>query len=115
MNTHRYAVGERVLYTQQRFPHLTWKAPYMVVRCLASRSVEPQYQIRSAHEAADRAAGEHELSRIGLPLRTFRSPEIPCPLDYFSTDDAANLNLIPAADLPRRAWHKNESASAAHG
>jgi hypothetical protein len=111
MTAHRYAVGERVLYTQHRFPYMTWKAPYMITGCLPLEGIEPQYRIRSAHAADERMAGEHELTRMGLPTQAFRSHEIPSPLDYFTANDAANLNLIPSADLPRRVWHKNERSS----
>jgi len=113
MIAHRYVVGERVLYTQHRFPYMTWKVPYVVTCCLTLEGIEPRYRIRSAHKADECIASEHELTRMGLPAQAFRSQEIPSPLDYFSPNNAANLNLIPAANLPRRAWHKNEKPSAA--
>jgi hypothetical protein len=115
MNTHCYSVGERVLYTRQRISHLSWKAPYTVTRCLASDQMEPQYEIRSAHGAYQRLASEHELTRMAVPAQAFHPAEALSPLDFFSPNEAANLNLLPAAGLPRRAWHKNERPSSRHG
>jgi hypothetical protein len=115
MNTHCYSVGERVLYTRHRISHLSWKAPYTVTRCLASDQMEPQYEIRSAHGVHQRLASEHELTRMALPAQAFHPSEALSPLDFFSQDDAANLNLLPSSDLPRRVWHKNERTSPRHG
>jgi hypothetical protein len=110
--SHRYAVGQRVFYSQKRFPHLTWKAPYTILHCLASGGVEPQYRIRSALRGDERLAGEHELTRFSLPQQAFRPVEAPPFLDGFSPDAPANLNLVPP-HLERRAWHKNEQALSA--
>ena len=110
MNAHRYNVGERVLYTKHRFSNLSWKAPYTIIRCLVSDCAEPQYQIRSALRSYERVAAEHELTRMALSAKAFRPAEISGPLDFFSRDDAANLNMLPAVGLPRRAWHKNEQS-----
>ncbi|MFC4174636.1 hypothetical protein ACFOYU_21715 [Microvirga sp. GCM10011540] len=104
--THRYAVGERVLYTQRLFPNLTWKAPYTITRCLTADSVEPQYRIHSVLRSDERLAGEHELTRFAQPQQAFRAGASD-PVDCIGPDAAANLNLIPS-DLRRRAWHKNE-------
>lgn len=112
MKAHRYAIGERVLYTQQRFPHLTWKAPYTVLQCLDSDGIEPQYRVRSTLRVDERVAGEHELTRYALPQQAFRSGDMRPALDCVSPEPAANLNLVPA-DLRRRAWHKNERSSLA--
>lgn len=115
MTSHRYAITERVLYTQQRFPNLTWKAPYTILECLASDGTEPQYRIRSALRVDERVAGEHELTRFALPQQAFRAGDMHPALDCIGPDAAANLNVVPS-DLRRRAWHKNErSSSAARG
>lgn len=105
---HHYAVGQRVLYTEQRFPHLICKQPYTIVRCLDSKRPEPQYQIRSAARPCDCVAGEGELSHEGLPLGAFQEMDIPGFVDSNVMSEAANLNLVPWASLPRRARHKNE-------
>ncbi|HZH53318.1 MAG TPA: hypothetical protein VEZ16_15735 [Microvirga sp.] len=114
MMFHRYAVGERVLYTQHRFPHLTWKAPFTVLSCLTSEGAEPRYRIGSALRSDEREAGEHELSHLAQPQQAFRAGDMHAASDDFTPDAAANLNLVPS-DLRRRAWHKNERCSAARG
>jgi hypothetical protein len=114
MNAHCYSVGERVLYTQRRISSLSWKAPYTITRCLTSGSIEPQYEIRSAHGAAKRLAAEHELTRMAQPAQASHPAEMLSALDFFSSGDPANVNLLPAADMPRRVWHKNEQPTARH-
>jgi hypothetical protein len=111
--SHLYVVGERVLYTQHRFPHLTWKAPYTILCCLDTESIEPQYRIRSALRADERVAGEHELTRFALAQQAFRAGDMQAAPDCVSPY-AANRNLVPS-ELRRRAWHENESISAARG
>lgn len=108
MRAHHYAVGERVLYTEQRFPHLICRQPYTVIQCLDSRRSNPQYQIRSASRPFDCVAGEDELSRDGLPMNVSQQPDFPSFLDCNLMNEAANFNLVPWDSLPRRTRHKNE-------
>jgi hypothetical protein len=108
MKAHHYAAGDHVLYTEHRFPHLVCKQPYTIIGCLDSRRSEPQYQIRSAARPYDCVAGEDELSQDGSPVKTFQGADIPDFLDCRGRGEPANLNLIPWAGLPRRAWHRNE-------
>jgi hypothetical protein len=108
MKTHHFAVGDHVLYTEQRFPHLVCKQPYTIVGCLDSRRPEPQYQIRSGTRPCDCVAGEDELSRDASPMSAFREVDIVGFLDATGVGDPANLNLVPWVNLPRRAQHKNE-------
>jgi hypothetical protein len=110
MKAHHYAVGDHVLYTEHRFPHLVCKQPYTIVGCLDSRRSEPHYQIRSTARPYDCVAGEDELSLDASPVGAFRQAEIPGLLDFTSMDEPANLNLVPWMSLPRRARHKNEQA-----
>ena len=110
MKAHHYAVGDHVLYTEQRFPHLVCRQPYTIVGCLDSRRSEPQYQIRSTARPYDCVAGENELSRDAPPMAAFRQGDIPGLLDFTGMDEPANLNLVPWMNLPRRAHHKNEQA-----
>ncbi|MBB4039371.1 hypothetical protein GGR34_001013 [Microvirga flocculans] len=110
MRSHQYAVGDHVLYTEQRFPHLICKQPYTIVGCLDSRLSEPQYQIRSVARPYDCVAGEDELSQDASPWSAFQEPDVPSFLDCRGLGEPANLNLVPWVDLPRRAWHKNEQA-----
>jgi hypothetical protein len=114
MKAHHYAVGDHVLYTEQRFPHLVCKQPYTVVGCLDSRRSEPQYQIRSANRPYDCVAGEDELSRDASPMSAFREMKIPDSLNFGSMNEPANLNLVPWPSLPRRAQHKNEPRLFSH-
>ncbi|WP_201829719.1 hypothetical protein [Microvirga zambiensis] len=110
MKAHHYGVGDHVLYTEQRFPHLICKQPYTIVGCLDSRRSEPQYQIRSVNRPYDCVAGEDELSRDASPMSAFRQVEIPDFMDCSRVSEPANLNLVPWLSLPRRASHKNEQA-----
>lgn len=110
MRIHHFAVGDHVLYTEQRFPHLVSKQPYTIVGCLDSRRAEPQYQIRSAIRPYDCVAGEDELSRDASPMSAFREVDISEFLDGTGMNEPANLNLVPWLSLPRRAQHKNEQA-----
>ena len=38
MKAHHYAVGDQVLYTEQRFPHLVCRQPFTIVGCLDSET-----------------------------------------------------------------------------
>jgi hypothetical protein len=108
MRNHHFAVGDHVLYTEHRFPHLVCKHPYTIVGCLDSRRFEPQYQIRSASRPYDCVAGEDELSRDASPMSAFRDVDVSDFLDGTGVGEPANLNLVPWLSLPRRAQHKNE-------
>ncbi|WP_114945455.1 hypothetical protein [Microvirga calopogonii] len=110
MKAHRFAVGDHVLYTEQRFPHVVCKQPYTIIGCLDSRRFEPQYQIRSAIRPHDCVAGEDELSRDASPVSAFRDADVPGILDGTGMNEPANLNLVPWMSLPRRVQHKNEHA-----
>ena len=110
MKAHHYAVGDQVLYTEQRFPHLICRQPYTIVGCLDSRRIEPQYRIRSTVRPFDCVAGEDELSQVASPIGVFREREVSGLLDFPDMDDPANLNLVPWMSLPRRARHRNEQA-----
>jgi hypothetical protein len=107
MQIHRFAVGETVLYTEQRFPNLSWKAPYTVVTCLPTTGAQPQYQIRSDHRSVDRVASEHELSQTLQLDRAFRRVDGRSLEDCVASRDATQ-QLVPWADLPRTARHKND-------
>lgn len=108
MRLHHHAVGERVFYAGHRFPYLVCNEPCTIIRCLESMRSEPQYQIHSVHRPYEHMAGEDELSRGAMPMRSFREPEFPNFLDGGGMNEAANLNLVPLDRLPRRARHKNE-------
>jgi hypothetical protein len=108
MKAHHFAVGDHVLYTEQRFPHLVCRQPYTIVGCLDSRRSEPQYQIRSAARPCDCVAGEDELGRDASPLSTFREVSVSEFPDATGMNGPINPNLVPWASLPRRAQHKNE-------
>jgi len=108
MRGHHYAVGDRVLYTEQRFPHLICKQPYTIVDCLDSRRSEPQYQIRSTSRPYDCGAGEKALSRDASPMGASRQEDASGLPDFNGMNEPANLNLVPWMNLPRRARHKNE-------
>jgi hypothetical protein len=100
-------IGETVLYTKRRFSNLTWTTPFTVVAYFPAAGPTPQYRIRSASEARDRIASEHELSRTPQPQRAFLRMNAGFFEDE-TTPEAANLNLAPRADLPRSTWHKGE-------
>ncbi|MBO1905102.1 hypothetical protein J4G37_09365 [Microvirga sp. 3-52] len=110
MRAHHYAVGDHVLYTEQRFPHLVRRQPYTIVGCLDSRHSEPQYQIRSAARPCDCVAGEDELGRDASPSSAFREVGPSAFPDASGMNEPANLDLVPWPSLPRRAQHKNEQA-----
>jgi len=110
MRAHHFAVGDHVLYTEQRFPHLVCKQPYTIVGCLDSRRPEPQYQIRSVTRPYDCVAGQDELRQDASPMSAFQDVDILELLDGAGMNESANLNLVPWPSLPRRAQHKNEQA-----
>jgi hypothetical protein len=64
---HRFAIGQGVLYTEHRFPNLSWKAPFTVIDLLPSDGIEPQYRILSRDGADDQIVGEHALNCQPLP------------------------------------------------
>lgn len=99
MANHKFAVGEIVLYTDRRFPQLTWKAPYTVVACIKASTVDAKYRIRSIHRHDSRIASEHELSRGPLSRRSQR-PWQERFRDGPHLQHAANLNLLPAERRP---------------
>jgi len=68
MQTHRFAIGELVAYTEQRFPGLVWRGNYEIVSLLPVRNDEAEYQIRSADLAYDRVVRECELSKAPPPI-----------------------------------------------
>jgi len=110
MRSHHFVLGDHVLYTEQRFPHLVCKQPYTVVACLDSRRAEPQYMIRATNRPYDCVAGEDELCQDWSPMSAFREMDILELLDGNGMKEPANLNLVPWLSLPRRAQHKNEQA-----
>jgi hypothetical protein len=66
--SHQFAVGQPVSRAGDDRPD-TWEGGYKIVRLAASRK-EPQYAIRSADEAQDRAVPEHEFREdLGARLR----------------------------------------------
>jgi len=110
MRSHHFSVGDHVLYTEQRFPHVVCRQPFTIIDCLDSRRAEPQYQIRSAAWPHDCSASEDELSRDASPMSAFREVDNLVLLDGTGMNEPANLNLVPWSSLLRRAQHKNEQA-----
>ena len=66
--------------------------------------------IRSTVHSYDGVTGGDELSPVASPIGVFREAEVSGLLDFSDVDDAANLNLVPWMNLPRRARHRNEQA-----
>jgi hypothetical protein len=56
--------------------------------------------------------GEVELSQFASGIGAFRDAEMSGLLDFPSTNDPADLNLVPWMSLPRRAKHRNEQPRA---
>lgn len=67
MQPHRFACGESVLYTEHRFPNLSWKEPFTIIDLLPSNGLEPLYRIRSMDRITDHLVSERAL--CSLPLR----------------------------------------------
>jgi len=103
MQAHRFAVGETVLFAENRHPHFTWKVPYTIISCIRMEAAEPQYRIASMHRHEIRTAGEHELCRTPQPLSAVRQP----PEQFFeslSCLQPANVNLKSAVENPLAPW-----------
>jgi hypothetical protein len=60
-HTHRFTVGETVLFTERR-GHMEWKAEYTVVAHVEPDDLGLKYQIKSTNRSHTRTAHEHELT-----------------------------------------------------
>jgi hypothetical protein len=63
MRTHQFTIGERISYTEQRFPDFIWRGDYEIVSLVRAGMGEPEYRIRSTDLAYDRVVHERDLSR----------------------------------------------------
>jgi hypothetical protein len=72
-----------------------------------SHSCDGRFTRTTAHPY-DCVAGEDEFSPVASPIGVFREAEVSGLLEFRDMNDAANLNLIPWMNLPRRARHRNE-------
>jgi hypothetical protein len=61
MSGYRFGIGERVSYSEKRFPMGVWTAELMVVEQLA-RGAEPKYRLMDQEGASEYVLAEHELS-----------------------------------------------------
>jgi hypothetical protein len=73
MTDYRFGIGERVTYSEKRFPTGVWTAELIVVEQL-TKDGTPEYRLRKHDGTAEYVLAEHELSP-SLDNRHFeRSP-----------------------------------------
>lgn len=100
-STHKFAVGETVLYTDMRFPHLMSRVVSKVTACVPSEGVEPRYTVKPNRYVACRAV-ERELSRPPSQVRSGFLDQF--ALGHFDSDDAANHNWSPLEQRMPQHW-----------
>jgi hypothetical protein len=61
MTDYRFEIGERVTYSEKRFPSGVWTAELVVVEQLAGDGT-PEYRLRHHDGATEHVLAEHELS-----------------------------------------------------
>jgi len=62
MEFHRFATGELVSFSEQRFPGLVWTGEWQVTGLLTGGNSEPLYRIQSPDKQRERVIGEQELT-----------------------------------------------------
>src|SRR5215211_2410537 len=71
VQSHRFAVGEFVAFTEDRLPGLVWAADWEVVGLLTGELGEPQYRIRSPDQIRVNVVAERDLPlRATAPVLT---------------------------------------------
>ncbi|MET0742439.1 MAG: hypothetical protein ABWY78_03625 [Microvirga sp.] len=92
MRSHRYAVGEVVLYIEKRAGQRgMWKTPYTILSYVRSDALEPRYRIASARRPDAVFVGEHELCRTPQPQQAYHDHDTPFH-DFMPDAVIANLN-----------------------
>ena len=61
MTDYRFEIGERVTYSEKRFPSGVWTAELVVVEQLTGNG-KPEYRLRNHDGATEHVLAEHELS-----------------------------------------------------
>ena len=61
MTDYRFEIGERVTYSEKRFPSGVWTAELVVVEHLTGNG-KPEYRLRKHDGATEHVLAEHELS-----------------------------------------------------
>jgi hypothetical protein len=61
MQTHRFALGEFVAFTEQRFPGLIWAAEWEIIDLLEPADGTPRYRIRGPDGVSNEVISETEL------------------------------------------------------
>jgi hypothetical protein len=61
MTDYRFGIGERVTYSEKRFPYGVWTAELIVVEQLRGDGT-PEYRLRVQDGATEHVLAEHELS-----------------------------------------------------
>jgi hypothetical protein len=69
---------------------------------LGSVHLGPEHRSRSTRR------GENEIRQGDVPMKVSRAPEVSDFLDGDGMNKAADLDLVPLDNLPRRVRHKNE-------
>ena len=59
--SHRFAVGEFVAFTENRFPGLVWAGEWEVVDLLTGEDGEPAYRIRSPDQISVNVVADRDL------------------------------------------------------
>src|SRR3954466_5423181 len=65
MQTHRFALGEFVAFTEKRFPGLIWAAEWEIIDLLEPADGTPRYRIRGRDGVSNEVISETEL---GVPV-----------------------------------------------
>jgi len=61
MQTHRFALGEFVAFTEKRFPGLIWAAEWEIIDLLEPADGTPRYRIRGPDGVSNEVISETEL------------------------------------------------------
>jgi hypothetical protein len=80
ITSHRFGIGEGVIYSEKRFSTGLWLAELIVVEQL-TRDGEPEHRLRVQDEATEYVLAEHELS----PSSDKRSDQSSCRPDRCSS------------------------------
>lgn len=62
MQTHKFAVGQKLAFSPGRFEHQQAPGPFEVTRLLPSEGTELQYRVRNANSGQERVVRESQLT-----------------------------------------------------
>lgn len=62
MQTHKFAVGQKLAYSPGRFEHQQTPGLFEVTRLLPADGAEPQYRVRNANSGQERVVRESQLN-----------------------------------------------------